>query len=271
VLLLQRPASLLAATVLSNFSGPVASYEQSESLEALEDCSKLLTSVMNSHTALWSPTTKMSPSFCLAFLTAISGNVSNGGISMLSVSWKIDLLELGLHRWFSSCQAQIGSQLSIMTLFHLTFVNIRTNMELVHKFARWQACPPEVGNSYLPELQEWQGSDDCKVSTFHAKQLVDTVKQSVVFKLQPRSGTNTPSSLSEHSNRHKLAEAPHLANSVYMATLVLWTAAVARKKADWVLGRAVLENGILVLACFEVRVATKLGNALRCLNNSFQG
>lgn len=54
-----------------------------------------------------------------------------------------------------------------------------------------------------------------------------------------------------------------------MATLVLWTAAVARKKADWVLGRSVLGNGVLVLSCFRVRVATKLGNVLKCLNNSY--
>jgi hypothetical protein len=227
---------------------------------------------MNPHTSIFLPSTAFSSKFCLTLLAAVSGNVSSGGHSMLNVSWKRDLLELGLHRWLNSCQTQGESHVATMTLFHLIFINIRTNLELVHKFSRWQVGPSESSNSNLAELQAWQSSADCDVAILHAKQLVDMVKQSVVFAFRshPRSGTNTPSRLPYQNQRqqNKLAEVPHIATGVYMATLVLWTAAIARKKADWILGRSVLENGILVLGCFDVRVATKLGNVLRCLNNS---
>jgi hypothetical protein len=274
VLLLQRPAHLYTTHVLTSFAGTAAFPYHSDSIAALEDCSKLLTSLMSPQAALYLPSSSMSPVFSLTLLAAISGNVSSGGSSMLSLSWQRDLLELGLHRWFNSCRGQCEDNLSAMTLFHLIFINIRTNLELVHKFASWQACPSETRNSYLTVLQAWQNSNDCKVATLHAKQLVDTVKQSVVFSSRSflRSGTNTPSRLSHQSQtrQNKLAEVPHLANGVYMATLVLWTAAVAGKKADWVLGKSVLENGILVLSCFDVRVATKLGSVLRCLNNSHE-
>jgi hypothetical protein len=191
---------------------------------------------------------------------------------MLSISWKKDLLEVGLHRWLSACQPQSENHVSVMTLCHLVFINIRTNLETVHKFAKRQASPGGSSVSYLSELQAWGNSEDCEIASLHARQLIDVVKKAVVIASQPhpRSGTATPSRLSYHSQaqQNDVAEAPHLATGVYLATLVLWTAAVASKKADWVFGRSVLENGILVLGCFSVRVATKLGNSLRCLNNS---
>jgi hypothetical protein len=274
VLLLQRPAHLLATTALSNYDGLAAFTHHSASIKPLEDCLRLLISLMSSHTVLSSPSSSLSPIFCLTLLAAISGNVSNGGTSMLSVSWKRDLLELGLHRWFNACRASVEGHLSTMTLFHLIFINVRTNVELVHKFARWQAYPSEGSNSYLAELQAWEKSEDCEIATLHAKQLVDTVKKSVVFAFQcePRSGTTTllKSPYQSQTQQNILAEVPHLATGVYMATLILWTAAIVRARADWVLGRSALENGILVLSCFDVRVAMKLKNVLRCLNNSHE-
>lgn len=193
---------------------------------------------------------------------------------MLSVPWQRDLLELGLHRWFNACQINRDIDLSTMTLFHLIFINIRTDVELMHKFARWQASPSESDDSCLSKLQVWQKSEDCEIATLHAKQLMDMVKKSVVFAFQshPRSGTTTPSkqSYQGQARRNRLVEVPHLATGVYMATLVLWTAAITRVKADWTVGRTALENGILILSFFDVRVATKLGNVLRCLNNSYE-
>jgi hypothetical protein len=93
------------------------------------------------------------------------------------------------------------------------------------------------------------------------------VKQSGIFKLQPRSGANIPLRSSNLAQQDRLAEAPHVASSVYMKTLVLWTAAAAKENAELQLRKAVLENGILIIGCLETMVATKLGNILRCLNN----
>jgi hypothetical protein len=265
---------MLATNVLSDFTRSTLVSQHSDSIEELEDCSRLLTSLMNPHSTLFTPTTSMSPIFCLTVLATIAGGASYGGNSLLNVSWKRDLLELGLHRWLNACQLQRETQLSTITLFHLIFINIRTNLELVHKFAKWQTSPCD-GISYLTELRLWQSSDDCEIAILHAKDLVEVVKHSFVFSFgrHSQSGTSTPSSPTQsgQTNQNKLAEVPHLANSVYMATLVLWTHAVVRKKPDWVLGRSVLENGILTLSCFGVRVATKLGNILRCLNNSRAG
>lgn len=273
ILILQRPAHLSANVIQLTSPRFSPAIQSPTSVDILEDRRQMFSSLMNPQMALYSPTTSSASTICLAILAAVSGNVTSEGKSLITVSWKQDLLELGLHRWFSSYRSRLQNEnhLSITSLFHLIFISIRTNLELVHKFAKWQVGHRKENDTrmYLSELQAWQSSEDCEVATYHAKELADMVKQSVVFNFasNPGSGTNTPSMRSTQSRagQKRVAEAPHLATGVYMATLVLWTAAVARQKPDWAVGSMVLENGILTLSCFQVRMAAKLGRVLKCL------
>lgn len=69
----------------------------------------------------------------------------------------------------------------------------------------------------------------------------------------------------DHGSQKAVAEVPHLAIGVYVATLVLWAKALARQDPDGSLAGSALEDGILVLSRFQVRVAIKLCCALGCL------
>ncbi|PKK42271.1 hypothetical protein CI102_12403 [Trichoderma harzianum] len=273
VLILRRPAHLSTTIIQCTFAGFDGLQGPSESTDLLEDCFKLFASIMNPQTTLHHPTTTPTPAMCcLTLLAAVSGNSSSEGVSMLNVFWKQDLLELGLHRWWNACQTQIPieSHLSTTSLFHLIFINIRTNVELLHKSARWQICGSASQGTRLANVQIWQSSEDCDIATHHARQLLDAAKQSVVFDIPSgrRTGKSYPSTMptqEEYGSQKAVAEVPHLAIGVYVATLVLWAKALARQDPDWSLAGSALEDGILVLSRFQVRVAIKLCCALGCL------
>ncbi|KAL7784155.1 hypothetical protein V8C43DRAFT_292789 [Trichoderma afarasin] len=271
VLILRRPAHLSTTIIQCTFAGFDGLQGPSESTDLLEDCFKLFASIMNPQTTLHCPTTPTPAMCCLTLLAAVSGNSSSEGVSMLNVFWKQDLLELGLHRWWNACQTQIPieSHLSTTSLFHLIFINIRTNVELLHKSARWQICGSASQGTRLADVEIWQSSEDCDIAAHHARQLLDAAKQSVVFDIP--SGRRTDKSClstmptQDHGSQKAVAEVPHLAIGVYVATLVLWAKALARQDPDCSLAGSALEDGVLVLSRFQVRVAIKLCCALGCL------
>lgn len=237
--------------------------------DTVKDFEKVWTSLLNPHMAPFSSSDDTATSLCLTALATLSANVFTKAYDSGkdSLSWKRELLELSLYRWLSIYESSADQSLctSNMVLFHLTFVKCRTNIELIHRFVRWQARTVATENPYLAELREWRDTQDCEVSTHHATQLMSQVKNCIIAKSQLRSGTETPTWVSQRSQQRRMIEAPHIAISVYVVTLVLWTSAITQRKADWKLARSILENSIYVLSCFSVRVATKLGNVLKHL------
>ena len=182
--------------------------------------------------------------------------------------WKRELLELSLYRCLSSMSSTTEADFSLVALFHMIFLNTHTNIRLIHQMARWEACRGQSCVDVRDELKQWRKSSDCEISLLHAKELVHLAKQQTVFKPKLRSGANTPTTSTSQSPMQRHFEPPHIAISVYIATLTLWTAAIVEQKPDYSLCGSHLEGGIAVLSSLKIKIATRLGNILKYLNTS---
>lgn len=277
VLLLQRPALLSAVnTCLTTDLADVPSARRLSPAGELGDFSDMLISIINPHTAFPTSSSSWGITLCLTAIVAISSRAGHcqSLTQRPTTLWRVEHLELCLHRWLNSSRARSPISLSDILVFHMCFINMRTDIELVHRVAHLKAYSSDISDSHhTRQLRDWQRSEHSSVAVVHAKQLVDAAKEYVIFNLDARSGHSTPipSSHSRQNFEHKPTEGPHLATSVYIATLTLWASIVVQEDADLDQARGFLESGIHVLSCLNVRVATKLGNVLKHLSRKCNG
>lgn len=268
-MLLQRPPSLYATTGLwvdtENFFP-----ESTEISETVKDLSAVLIGVMNPHLPLPSNPKPLSINFCLSALAAISWHIKPRRNAMLGppALWKRELLELCLYRCLSSISSATDADASLVSLFHMIFLNTHTNLRLIHQMARWKACRGRNCVDVRDELKQWRKTTDCAISLLHAKELVYLAKRQILFRPNLRSGASTPIPGTGRSPTPNRSEPPNIAIAVYIATLTLWAAVIVEQKPDYSVCSLHLEGGIAVLSSLKIKIATRLGNILKYLSTN---
>ncbi|CAK7225468.1 hypothetical protein SBRCBS47491_005900 [Sporothrix bragantina] len=162
-----------------------------------------------------------------------------------------------------------GAALSTTILFHMTYISLHVDMDLVHQFvaAKLRSSPAQDAHEKLKRIQRWTSKTNSRAVMLHATALLDVVKQLVVFAPYK---TRTSSS-EDTTETRRTAEAPHISICIYSASVILWVASIivqVQAQPDHPGDKAHLEGGIHLLSRLQSRMARKLCHTLVRLHSS---
>lgn len=154
----------------------------------------------------------------ISVISAYAWNPSPNGqeSSRTPQLWKSDFVELALERWFHrfSDAAQSTSSLSEKLLYHLTYLNLYSNLALLkrraHQIDLLKTESRRCGS--FQGLREWISGSQFPIALWHAESILSLVYNA----------------MSEVERSHKLDtglrffEPPHASYCVYFATLMVW-------------------------------------------------
>ena len=173
--------------------------------------------------------------------------------------WKPEFVELALERWMSAkidvLSSPCGpSDLAQLLLYHLAHITLHANLGIFQNFSH-QFRQPGTDNDtgMLKSLRTFINGAEFKVAHWHAKALLQVVKESMTAPL---------SRYQQLNGRADLMEPPHLPYCIYFATLVLWYGESDRRGSTLARDKCI-EDGVKLLFKLKVHVSEVLGGALR--------
>lgn len=264
VMLLQRPPNMYPTfTTLEHATTPAGASCQSSTCSLVTDSTILLRTLLTPHMDCDDALKPLDSMFSLSYLTVLSWHARGQSTGALASEplWKRSLVELALHKWkikMGSGAAELAPWKQL--LFHLAFVNMHVDLNLIHSLVRSYAHGFKNSVTAHTALESWRHSSSCRVALWHAAELVSLAKEQTIFARQ-----SVTEGAASHGINTKLTEAPHVCAGIYMATLALWVGEMIQITPNRNDARSALESGIHILSCLNVRMSSILRNVLRHL------
>ena len=172
--------------------------------------------------------------------------------------WKEEFIELALDRWvrgttiFSPQEER--PDLSQVLLYHLTHINMHSNLELVQRLVHEVTKSPRSYDQgdYPRLLPIWVRSQHYRTSQWHAEAILHLVKETQAV-IRRRSQTQKDDPI--------LPEPPHLPYSIYFATVVTWFGIFIENGQTSALD-AHVDTSVQLLFSFKAHVSKILGHTL---------
>lgn len=223
---------------------------------------------------------------CLSSLITLSWHTRS--ITSLVINERVaslckkDLIELAFYRWLDQVETSESNGQPIepwlMLLFHMAIINLHTPVKHVINLARSRLTGAKTPEDTRAVLYNWrqQNGSGWQQATWHAEAIIRQARAHT-FRASDHHGNdrldvNNPSATAEQQRQRKqqphLIEAPHVALSIYIATLIIWAAATCQDPPDLACIRSSIDTGIYVLSWLNIRTASTLGNVLRHLASS---
>lgn len=188
--------------------------------------------------------------------------------------WRKEAFHLALNKWANSHQTLPNP--SVLMLFHMTSVGLCVNITHIHGIAHLRLQNTQSPLALIEHLKEMPelATEDCQAAIWHSEQIVRLAKRltnsppenasgKICQTLRPSEHSSNPSSDSKRNTADP--EPPHIAFCIYLAHLMLWSAALVRLPSDTEALNAQLDTGIYILSHLKVRVAKVFQNVLRRL------
>lgn len=172
--------------------------------------------------------------------------------------WNLNFIELALERWnqsrLMSSELQTNSHLSKMLLYHLTHINIHSNLRLLQRSTKVFTAPANSSKSSktYQTIVAWTATSHFKIAHWHSEAIQNLVRDAMAT--ARRRGQLQP-------EKSQILESPHLPFCLYFSTLILWYGARAKTQSDQS-SDVVIDNGSQLLLGLKVKVAKHLASAL---------
>jgi hypothetical protein len=130
--------------------------------------------------------------------------------------WKTEFVELALERWVvARTQESDPPDLSQSLIYHLTYINLHSNLAVLQRFAHEFIRPAEnqISPNAFDSLRAWVHGSDFPIALWHAECMLKRIRSS----LPPLQRRNDPGVA-----KTRFLEPPHLPYCVYFATLIVW-------------------------------------------------
>ncbi|KAH8879508.1 hypothetical protein GQ53DRAFT_755939 [Thozetella sp. PMI_491] len=151
----------------------------------------------------------------------------------------------------------------------MTYLSLHLDMDQVHKFVAARLRLPGHGHGAWEALREWESSPCGQTALPHASGLLQAATKLVIFPLQPEMvQETTPTRSPPWKHGGLIAEAPHIAVSIYSASLLLWVSDVIKDTQHTNAGHNYLEGGVHLLSHLNSRMARKLCRTLIRLHST---
>ncbi|KAK5064917.1 hypothetical protein LTR84_000751 [Exophiala bonariae] len=172
--------------------------------------------------------------------------------------WNLNFIELALERWNQSRlmgpELPTNSHLSTMLLYHLTHINLHSNLRLLQRSTKDFMAPansPKSSKTYQA-IVAWAASSHFKISHWHSEAIQSLVSDAM-------SAARRRTQLQPETSH--ILESPHLPFCIYFSTLILWYGARAKSQTDQS-SDVIIDNGSQLLLGLKVKVAKHLASAL---------
>lgn len=172
--------------------------------------------------------------------------------------------ELGLNRWLQSQPERVDE--TVLILFHLGFVVLHTDMTSLHAIVRDFTLHKGKSPVISDAVTKWRASNDCDVAVLHAARLVELGKRVTSKVRHGISSQKANAKIPRASGRSD--EPPHVAICTYLAVITQWVAELATKPGNLDRAKSIIGTGRNILTRSNLRIATVLGNILRCLDET---
>lgn len=172
--------------------------------------------------------------------------------------WSLDFIELALERWnqsrLMSAEVSTHLHLSTMLLYHLTHVNLHSNLRFLQRSTKDFMDPTSNSRSSKTHqsIITWLATSHFKIAHWHSEAMQGLVKDAM-------SAARRRTQL--QAEKSHILESPHLPFCIYFSTLILWYGAGAKTQSDYS-SDVVLDNGSQLLLGLKVKVAKHLASAL---------
>lgn len=195
----------------------------------------------------------------LAAISAYSWMASPHGpeMSLRQVLWQREFVELALDRWIKDttvvAEPRGSAQLSMILLYHLTHIRLRSNLRALQNSARSFAQSVQISDpgKSAAAICAWALGPHHQIASWHAKAILRLVGEHLASSRRSLLRSKGP----------QLFEAPHLPYCIYFAALIDWYGAVVRTRRH-AGGDGVIDSASQLLFSLKVRVSRQLGQAL---------
>ncbi|KAK5051938.1 hypothetical protein LTR84_002741 [Exophiala bonariae] len=171
--------------------------------------------------------------------------------------WRPELIELGLERWLKAKRlCPTTTDLSSMTLYHMSYLQLNVNLGLLQLFACGFATDPKVtkeGN-FHEGLKTCTSGRSFEAALWHAKTMIQEIKGELEVVEPDRSNLGI--------SKRRILEPPHLAYCIYFSILVVWCGECVSTGLLSLARDSCIKDGIQILDMLKIRVAKVLRRAL---------
>lgn len=172
--------------------------------------------------------------------------------------WNHDFIELALERWnqsrLMSAEVSTQSQLSTMLLYHLTHINLHSDLRILQRSTKdfMDSANSPKSSKVSHSITTWLATSHFEVAYWHSEAIQSLVREAM---------STARRRTQFHADKSHLLESPHLPFCIYFSTLILWYGAEGKTSLD-ASGDAVIDNGSQLLLALKVKVAKHLASAL---------
>ena len=172
--------------------------------------------------------------------------------------WKVEFIELALDRWVRASGLSLTTEerhdLPQMLLYHLTHINLHSNLSLIQRLAHeiTKSQHSYSQGEYSKLIPNWVNGEHFRISRWHAKTILQLVKETQA---------DTRRRFSAQNDEPTFPEPPHLPYCIYFATLITWYEIFVKDGQKSAMN-AHIDASVQLLFSLKVHVAKMLGRAL---------
>lgn len=194
------------------------------------------------------PSTSLSQILFVSALTILSWpTIPREGIGLQGALWSSEFVELALSRVRHSLHVE--NDVDALSLYFFTNISLNSDLRLIQRFARETIDTEQRANfsdNILQILRGWTSSDECRVSLYHAKALVELATTTFY---RPGAKDQVDPLV------WVIPEMPHVPYGVFSSCLVLWCYRTLSAKPVDSIVPTTIDKGLGLLQSSKVHIS----------------